>query len=422
MKSPKSRILIGVAALAGFISALQPAFAHDGGISAREVLDRETLKAFVQAAKNHVEGITDSAQVDVFMEDQWRAGSIYVYIFNDEGLFHWHGVNASLVGRNLVDVQDLNGVRYVQRLIDAAKSGGGYVEYHFDDPSVTGDEGAGSAKVSYAETFTSPLPDLYPDQTVIIGSGFYPGHQMALDFAHFGNGSAISSDVVLINLASTPIRPAVYFYDKAGNLIDPGSVVDVAGNLETTDYGAVTLQSELASLGEITISTNGQGETVTGSVKVITEGWESPIAGVLRFDVPGVGVAGVGSSQPLREAIFPVRRMAGGINTGAAFRNLSESELTLTCHLMKDGQELEDEMVTLPGNGQDARFIDELFDTDTSNFVGSVRCTVPEGPQTFTGVAVEMDTENGVFTTLPVVALDGGLDDPVGTEPDVPEE
>ena len=143
----------------------------------------------------------------------------------------------------------------------------------------------------------------------IIASGLYGGHQVALDCAHFGNGSSISSDVVLVNLAATPIRPAVYFYDKAGGLIDPGSVVDVMGNPATTDYGALTLQSELAPLGEITISTNGR----------------------------------------------------------------------------------------------DARFIDEMIDTDTSNFDGPVRCTAPAGQQKFTGVAVETDTENGIFTTLPVV-------------------
>ena len=143
----------------------------------------------------------------------------------------------------------------------------------------------------------------------IIASGLYGGHQVALDCAHFGNGSSISSDVVLVNLAATPIRPAVYFYDEAGGLIDPGSVVDVMGNPATTDYGALTLQSELAPLGEITISTNGR----------------------------------------------------------------------------------------------DARFIDEMIDTDTSNFDGPVRCTAPAGQQKFTGVAVETDTENGIFTTLPVV-------------------
>ena len=244
---------------------------------------------------------------------------------------------------------------------------------------------------------------------MIFGSGFYKGNQMALDFAHFGNGESFSSDVVLVNLASTPIRPLVYFYDNDGGLIDPGSLVDVMGNLYATDFGALTLLSELPSLGEVTISTNGMGDLMTGSVKVVTEGIDSPIGGVLRFDAPGIGVAGVGASQAVRDAIIPVRRQMGGINTGAALRNLSESELMLTCRLMMGGEMVEMQTVTLPANGQTAMFISELFEHDTSDFTGSMRCTAPAGEQEFTGVAVELDANNGIFTTLPVVPLDADM-------------
>ena len=45
-----------------------------------------------------------------------------------------------------------------------------------------------------------------------------------------------------------------------------------------------------------------------GSVRVVSEG---PIAGMLRFDHPVIGVAGVGASLPVRDAIFPVRRQRG---------------------------------------------------------------------------------------------------------------
>ena len=237
-----------------------------------------------------------------------------------------------------------------------------------------------------------------------------------MDFAHFANGSSISSDVVLVNLATTSIQAAVYFYDKSGALIPPDSVAEVMGNLETTDYGALTLQSELPPLGEVTISTHGQGDLVTGSVKVVTEGPGSPIGGVLRFDAPGIGVAGVGASPPVRDAIFPARRQEGGIDTGAALRNLSESELTLTCRLMTGGEVMEEQPVTLPANGQDARFISQIFEHDTSDFTGSVRCTAPPGEQEFTGVAVEMDAVNGIFTTLPVVPLDRDMSKETASE------
>ena len=408
MTLSRSLLFMGVLGLAVGFSALQPALAQDMGITAREVLDRETLKAFVRSGKAYVEGITDAARIDDLFNEQWKFGSVYLYVSNDEGVVLWHGANAALVDQDLSGLKDqFTGAPFVEELIAAANSGGGYVEYHFDDPSIEGDEDHTSPKLGYVEPFTSPLPDLFTDQEVFIGSGIYLGHQVALDFAHFGNGAAISSDIVLVNLAATPVRPAVYFYDTMGELIDPASVVDIGGNLEATDHGAVTLQSELAPLGEVTISTNGQGETVTGSVKVISDGPDSPIGGVLRFEVPGVGVAGVGASEAVRAAIFPARRQAGGIDTGAALRNLSEKDLTLSCSLMMGGEVLEEAEVPLAANGQDAKFISEMFEHDTSDFTGSVRCTAPGIAQKFTGVAVELDAGNGIFTTLPVIPLEG---------------
>ncbi|MDE2926498.1 MAG: cache domain-containing protein [Acidobacteriota bacterium] len=410
MKSSRSTLLLGAIIFAGLLSAWQPVVAQGTRITAREVLDRETLKAFVQAAKAHVEGLTESGRIDEFLEEPWKFGSVYIYISNDEGVIRWHGANPASVDQDLSGLEDqLTGALFAQELIAAAKAGGGYVEYHFDDPTVIGDEDHTSPKLGYVETFTSPLPDLFSDQNMIIGSGIYLGHQIALDFAHFGNGSAITSDIVLVNLAATPILPAVYFYDEMGQLLDPESVVDISEDLQTTAYGAVTLESELAALSEVTISTNGMGETVTGSVKVISDGPHSPIGGVLRFDIPHIGVAGVGASQPVRDAIFPARRQAGGIDTGAALRNLSEKELMLICHLMMGGEVMEEAEVKLAANGQDAMFISEMFEYDTSDFTGSVRCTASGIAQKFTGVAVELDDMNDIFTTLPVIPLEGEM-------------
>ena len=236
----------------------------------------------------------------------------------------------------------------------------------------------------------------------------------ALDFAHFANGASIVSEMVFMNLetqpsgppptpfhqAIPPTRPVIYFYDQEGNPIDPALLVDLTGDLEITEDGALSIQSEMEPLGELTISTHGRGELVSGSVRVVSDG---PIGGVLRFDIPGIGVAGVGASQPVRDAIFPARRQAGGISTAAAIHNLGEEALVVGCQLMKDGAILEEEEIPLAANGQEARFIEELFtSTDTSDFVGSVRCTAPG---LFTGVAVELDAGNRIFTTLPVVAV-----------------
>ena len=78
----------------------------------------------------------------------------------------------------------------------------------------------------------------------------------------------------------------------------------------------------------------------------------------------------------------------------------------MTCRLMQGGEVLEEAEIPLEANGQEAQFIEEMFTmTDTSDFVGSVRCTAPEGGL-FTGVVVELDAANRIFTTLPVVPVE----------------
>ena len=222
----------------------------------------------------------------------------------------------------------------------------------------------------------------------------------ALDFAHFANGEGIISDLVLMNVATHPIRPVLYFYDKEGHPIAAESMVDLTEDLEVTEDGGLSIQTEMEPLGELTVSTHGRGELVSGSVAVAANG---PIGGVLRFDLPDIGVAGVGASPPVRDALFPARRQAGGIRTAAALHNLGEEAITVSCRLMSGGIVLEEVEIDLEANGQEARYIEEVFTaTDTSDFVGSVRCTAPG---LFTGIAVELDEGNRIFTTLPVVPV-----------------
>ena len=224
-----------------------------------------------------------------------------------------------------------------------------------------------------------------------------------LDFAHFANGTGITSDFVFVNVAPDPIRPAIYFYDRGGHLIDPASVVDVTVDLEVTEDESLTVRTEMEPLGELTISTHGQGELVSGSVKVVSDG---PLGGLVRYGVPNIGVAGVGASPPVRDALFPARRQAGGIRTAAALHNLGAEAMGVSCRLMSAGVALEEVEIPLEANGQTSWFIEDTFPTtDTSDFLGSVRCTAP-GRGRFTAIAVEMDAAQRIFSTLSVVPVD----------------
>ena len=313
--------------------------------------------------------------------------------------------------------------------LEIRNSGGGTLDYQITTDqswlSVSPDQGSSMGETDTVEIAVDPAnlepgafegaititaPTVWPitvPVTLVVTQG-----QFSLDFAHFANGAGIISDLVLVNLATQPIRPALYFYDQEGNPIAAESVVDVMGDLEVTEDGSLTVQTEMEPLGELTISTHGQGELVSGSVQVAADG---PIGGVLRFDLPGIGVAGVGASQPVRDAIFPARRQAGGINTAVAIQNPGEEAIVVRCRLMKEAGlngEVEGVNIHLEANGQDSRFIDEIFtrtDTfagdDAPDFVGSVRCIAPS---LFTGVAVEMNAANRIFTTLPVVPVNQG--------------
>ena len=228
------------------------------------------------------------------------------------------------------------------------------------------------------------------------------GPKLTLDFAHFANGASNASDLVLVNVGTAAVRTAIYFFDPDGNPVDAGSVVDVADDLEVADGGALTLEKEIQPLGELTITTTGEGELKTGSVRVVAD---APIGGVLRFDILGVGVAGVGASAPVTAAVFPARRQKDRINTGVAIHNLETEAMTVTCSLLQTGRMLAQEDIDLEPNGQIARFIDQIFkQTDTSDFTGSVHCAAPDGG-TFSGVVLEIDASKRIFTTLPVVPL-----------------
>ena len=223
-----------------------------------------------------------------------------------------------------------------------------------------------------------------------------------LDFTHFANGGKIVSSLVLVNAGANPVRPAIYFHDQDGGPIAAESMLDVPADMEIGDDGALRPGTAVNPLGELTISTHGRGVLKVGSVTVTAEG---PIGGVLRFDIPGLGVAGVGDSPPVRDALVPVRRQDGGINTGVAIHNRGTTALLVRCRLMRDGVVLEETMIPLAANGQDSRFIDQVFPTaDTSDFVGSVRCLTPE-PGRFSAVAFELDGVHRIFTTLPVVPV-----------------
>ena len=270
--------------------------------------------------------------------------------------------------------------------------------------------------------FSAVALEMDPGARVFLTLPLFPvdrgggGPEAVLDFAHFANGDGTTSDLVFVNVSTQrsrpaptpfhsdipPIRPAIYFYDTEDNPISAESLVDVTGDLEVQEDGALTVRTEMEPLGVLTVSTHGRGALVSGSVKVVSDG---PIGGMLRFDLPHIGEAVVGTSSPISDAIFPVRRREGGITTGVAVHNLESSPALVRCDLLREGVLRDAASFPLEANGQTSWLIDQAFPgTDTSDFTGSVRCdAVGEG--LFSAVALEMDPGTRIFTTLPVFPI-----------------
>ena len=168
-------VLLFLPALVAVPGVVQPSAQMD--VVARDVVDRDSLKAFVKRARAEVEAnVSDYGGVYSFADMQfrpmgeWHDGPIYVFILTTEHVIHFHGASMDREGTDLSDTQDQNGTYYGRELVDAAAMGGDFVEYLFDNPDVMGDEDEGSLKVGYTEELT--FED--DDRKLVIGSGFYP--------------------------------------------------------------------------------------------------------------------------------------------------------------------------------------------------------------------------------------------------------
>ncbi len=144
-------------------------------IQAGEVVDRETLKVFVEAAAS--EAVAQIASADDAYEffdatfrpeGPWRQGEVYLFAHDLDGIQFFHAVTPETEGLDRSDLVDVNGVRLIEEVLAAVAAGGGYVEYRWPNPVVEGDEDTGSPKVSYATPLT------IGDLELSLGAGIYP--------------------------------------------------------------------------------------------------------------------------------------------------------------------------------------------------------------------------------------------------------
>ncbi|MTJ02410.1 methyl-accepting chemotaxis protein [Idiomarina piscisalsi] len=134
---------------------------------------REEVRNYLQLAMSSIEHLVEDDSLGSLPERQERAKQIlrqlrfddsgdvgYVFVYDDKGNSIAHGVNQSLEGKNLYNFKDPNGVLLIQELIEAAESGGGFVEYDWENTS-----GQVNPKLGYA--------DMLSEWGWVVGTGFW---------------------------------------------------------------------------------------------------------------------------------------------------------------------------------------------------------------------------------------------------------
>ena len=86
----------------------------------------------------------------------------YIFTYDAEGVVVSHGANPELIGRKLLDIEDVNGVKFAQEFLRIAKEeGSGFTRYHWPKKGET----EPSPKLSYVE--------MYEPWGLIVGTGVY---------------------------------------------------------------------------------------------------------------------------------------------------------------------------------------------------------------------------------------------------------
>ncbi len=120
-----------VAALALALTA-GSAWAAEGGASEKDAVAmvKKGLAAIKSGPKDKAFAeITDKANA------QYHDRDLYLVVYGLDGVVLAHGANAKFVGRNMIDLKDIDGKAFVKERVDLARSKGTFwQDYKFTNP------------------------------------------------------------------------------------------------------------------------------------------------------------------------------------------------------------------------------------------------------------------------------------------------
>jgi signal transduction histidine kinase len=123
--------------------------------SAQETGTRDEAKAMVDAAVEHARKVGPQKAFKDFSDKSnpaWHKKDLYVMAYDNKGVCVGHGANERLIGKNLMELRDPNGVAVVVELTKMATTNGeGWVDYAWPHPI--------TKKIEDKSTYVRKLPN-----------------------------------------------------------------------------------------------------------------------------------------------------------------------------------------------------------------------------------------------------------------------
>jgi hypothetical protein len=210
-------------------------------------------------------------------------------------------------------------------------------------------------------------------------------------FPHFADGGGWSTQVVLVNPTDQPLNGTIEFFSQ-GTATASGMLVSLTVNGQSGSSFPYAIPARTSRRFE----TSGSGSSPrVGSVRVTpTTGSRTP-AGLLIFSYVNGGITVSEASVPASPMGTAFRMYAkatsvtggpGSIQTGFAIANPDAAAVTVNFELTTLGGASTGmtSSVTVPANGQIAKFLNEIFPT-VGEFEGILRIS-STGPIAATGL------------------------------------
>ncbi len=443
MKSMTRVVLLGlVLVMAGLLSHVGPASAQEApSVTARDVVDRDTLKAFVQGAIAWLGAQFESGEAvdinvlkDLFRMEPgpWKHGSTYFvvlvnnYLVEGAVLVFFDAGNPDRDFKLLSVIEDANVVKVMQDLVAVAVENapmmeGGFVAY----------EEAGVNRLSYAQLVVAPEnAGIIAGQELVISAGFDAGDlppemdmmttfvPVVLDLRGKSN-SHFTSELALTNRGADAAMLNFTYTAEAGG--GSGSATDMLG-----PHQQMIASNAIDYLRSLDVPIPETGSRI-GTLKVDVSG-SSDVSAVVRTTTPtavpegsaGLAYLGIPENQGFHDEVVYLcgLRDTQGDRSNVALQNMgSEGSITLRTTVFSGnpadptGEMLED--MTL-GPGEFHQFNEALRKAGKADpmFGGYVRVERVEGMAPFYAYGVINDNANsdGSFV-FPVSAasLEGAM-------------